>query len=91
MITLKKENATAFNTSNFTYELQEPFKYITLVSSDKNVVAMANFDVVDVAKNVNFGKAGKWKDHFTNQEITLSSPTTNITLTPGEYRLYINY
>lgn len=89
MITLKKENAV-FNTTDFTYELEEPFKYITLLSSGKNVVSMANFDVVDVEKNVNFGKAGKWKDYFTNQEITTSSPTEKITLAPGEYRLYFS-
>lgn len=89
MIRLKKENAV-FNTTDFTYELEEPFKYITLVSPDKNVVAMANFDVVSTTKNVNFGKAGKWKDYFTNQEITVSSSTENISLSPGEYRLYFS-
>ena len=86
MITLKKEN-DVFNTANFTYELNEPFKYITLISPDKNVVAMANFDVVDAVKKVNFDKTGTWIDHFTNREITVSSPIESITLAPGEYRL----
>lgn len=89
MITLKKENAV-FDTGNFTYELKEPFKYVALVSSDKNVVAMANFDVVDVAKEVNFGRTGTWTDYFTGQKLTTSSPTGKIILAPGEYRLYFS-
>ena len=89
MITLKKENEV-FNTTTYTCELKEPFKYITLISSNKNVVAMANFDVVSAQKNINFGKTGKWKDYFTQQEITVSSPTENVTLNAGEYRLYFS-
>jgi hypothetical protein len=88
MIALKKEN-DPFNTASYTYELKEPFKYISLQSPGKNVVAMANFDVVEATKNINFGKTGQWKDYFTNREITVSSPTTAITLSPGEYRLYL--
>jgi len=89
MITLKKEN-DVFNTSDFTCELKEPFKYITLLSSDKNVVAMANFDVVKTVRNVNFSKTGTWKDYFSGREITVSSPIESITLAPGEYRLFLN-
>lgn len=89
MIALKKEHEV-FNTGDFSYELEEPFKYITLVSSENNVVSMANFDVVEVEKTVHFGKAGKWKDYFTNREITISSPAEKITLAPGEYRLYFS-
>ena len=89
MITLKKENEV-FNTSDFTCELKEPFKYITLLSSDKNVVAMANFDVVEAVRNVNFSKTGQWKDYFSGREITVSSPFENVTLAPGEYKLYFN-
>ena len=90
MIALKKEN-DVFNTQTFTIDLKEPFKTITLSSPNKSVVSMANFDVVEVVKNVNFGQAGQWKDYFTNQELTLTSPTANITLAPGEYRLYIKF
>jgi 1,4-alpha-glucan branching enzyme len=89
MLALKKEREV-FNTSNFVYELQEPFKYITLISPNTNVVAMANFDVVEVEKNVNFSKTGKWKDYFTDKEITVSSSTENVILAPGEYRLYFS-
>ena len=87
MITLKKENEV-FNTSNVIYDLKEPFKYITLQSPDQIIVSMANFDVVEVAKNVNFGQAGHWKDYFSNRQLTITSPTEIITLSPGEYRLY---
>ena len=90
MITLKKENEALFNTSNFTCELKEPFKYITLLSANKSAVAMANFDVVEATRNVNFSNTGLWKDYFSGQEITVSSPIASITLAAGEYRLYFN-
>ena len=88
MIRLKKDNPALFNTQTFTSDLKEPFKYISLSSSNKRVVAMTNFDVVDATKNVYFGETGTWKDHFTNQEITVASPSINITLKPGEYKLF---
>ena len=89
MIALKKDNPR-FTPQNVGYELKEPFKYITLTSSAGNVVAMANFDVVEVTKSVNFGKTGTWRDYFTHAAHTVSSPIQNITLAAGEYRLYIH-
>jgi hypothetical protein len=61
---------------------------MVLKSPDKTAVVMANFDVVPVAKNVNFGAAGNWKEYFTNAEITTTSETESIILNPGEYKLY---
>jgi 1,4-alpha-glucan branching enzyme len=89
MIELHTTNAT-FSTSDYTIDLTANFKYIVLKSSGETVVAMANFDVIPVNKNVNFSKTGKWMDYFTNSEITLSNSIESITLDPGEYRLYFS-
>jgi hypothetical protein len=87
MIALRK-NDPLFSTSDYTADLTHNFKYMVLKSPDKTAVVMANFDVVPVAKNVNFGAAGNWKEHFTNAEITTAAETETVTLAAGEYRLY---
>jgi hypothetical protein len=89
MIALRKENSV-FSTTDYSIDLTSNFKYIVLKSSNETVVAMANFDVVPVTKSVNFSQAGNWKEYFTNAEIATDAATENITLQPGEYRLYFS-
>ena len=87
MIKLRKEKQV-FSTSDYTIDLKNNFKTIVLKSSNETVVAMANFDVVNRTKSVNFTKSGVWYEHFTKTEITINEATKSITLEPGEYRLY---
>jgi len=89
MIDLRKNNPV-FSTSDYTIDLTHHFKTIVLKSASETVVAMANFDVVNKTKNVNFTKAGVWKDYFSGSEITTTTVTESITLSPGEYRLYFS-
>ncbi len=77
-----------FTTSSYSVDLRNNFKYVSLNGNGKWVVSMANFDVAQVTKSVNFGKAAIWRDYFTGNTITTNSATENITLSPGEYRLY---
>jgi 1,4-alpha-glucan branching enzyme len=84
-----RTSETIFSTSDYSIYLTENFKYVVLKSEGKTVVAMANFDVAPLTKAVNFGKNGTWKDCFSNGSITVSATVENITLQPGEYRLYI--
>jgi len=83
-------NRPVFSTSDYTIDLVNNFKTIVLKSTNETVVAMANFDVVSQTKNVNFSKAGTWKEYFSDSKITIGTATANITLAPGEYRLYIS-
>jgi hypothetical protein len=83
-------NSAVFSTSDYTIDLTNHFKTITLKSASETAVAMANFDVVAKTKNVNFTKAGVWKDCFSGSEITTTAATYSITLNPGEYRLYFS-
>ncbi|MDR3217440.1 MAG: alpha-amylase [Dysgonamonadaceae bacterium] len=85
-----RNNKAVFSTADYTIDLTANFKYIVLKSSGETVVAMANFDVIPVSKIVNFSQAGKWKDYFSGDEITISAATENIMLNPGEYRLYFS-
>lgn len=81
-------NESIFTTSSYSVDLRNNFKYVSLSGSGKWAVSMANFDVAQVTKSVNFGKAAIWRDYFTGNTITTTSATENITLSPGEYRLY---
>jgi len=87
MIDLRK-NRPVFSTSDYTIDLTNHFKTVVLKSVNETAVAMANFDVVSRTKNVNFTMTGVWKDYFSESEITTTTDATNITLNPGEYRLY---
>jgi hypothetical protein len=89
MIDLRKNNPV-FSTSDYTIDLVNHFKTIVLQATDETVVAMANFDVTDRSKDVNFTKAGVWKDFFSGEEITTTAATESITLEAGEYRLYFS-
>ena len=78
-----------FSTENYSADLLNNFKYVTLISASKSAVSMANFDVTVLSKSVNFGKSSTWKEYFTGTEITTDSENKTITLLPGEFRLYI--
>ena len=83
-------NREVFSTSDYTIDLVNHFKVITLRSTAETAVAMANFDVAPQTKSVNFTKAGVWKDYFSASEITTTTNPVSITLAPGEYRLYFS-
>ncbi len=88
MFKLRKEE-NYFSTESYSTDISNHFKYVTLLSSNKNVVSMANFDVIVQSKSVYFGKSSTWKEYFTGAEITTNSANETISLLPGEYRLYI--
>ncbi|MDR0799594.1 MAG: alpha-amylase [Dysgonamonadaceae bacterium] len=79
-----------FSTTDFSISLAPNFKYVVLKSAQETVVAMANFDVKEVSKDVNFEKTGNWQEYFTNSTLTTTANTENITLQPGEFRLYFS-
>lgn len=79
-----------FSTSDYDIDLNNQFKQILLKSNSGYVCVIANFDVVPVSATVKFGKTGKWQEHFTKDEINLSSTEQVIELNPGEYRVYIS-
>ena len=83
-------NRPVFATADYTIDLANHFKTIVLKSTNETAVAMANFDVVARNKNVNFSKAGTWREYFSGAEITTGATEESITLAPGEYRLYLS-
>ena len=81
---------TTFYTSDYTIDLANQYKQILLKSSTESICAIANFDVIELTQKVNFGKAGNWQDYFTGNQLNVYDNSIDITLQPGEYRLYIS-
>lgn len=88
MLQLRLQN-TSFITNEYSIDLRNNFKTVLLSGNGKYIVAMANFDVVQLTKSVYFGKEGIWRDYFSENTTITTTQTHNITLLPGEYRLYI--
>ena len=81
---------TTFYTSDYSIDLANQYKQILLKSSTESICAIANFDVTELTQKVNFGKTGNWQDYFTGNQLNVSDNSIDITLQPGEYRLYIS-
>lgn len=90
MIALKKQFPSTFNTNDFNLDVSGLVKRINLNDNigGLDVVILANFDVTTKTVNPNFPTTGSWYDVFTNSTLNVSNPTANISLQPGEYRLY---
>ncbi|MDH3323441.1 MAG: alpha-amylase family glycosyl hydrolase, partial [Flavobacteriaceae bacterium] len=87
LIAFKKEEP-AFQTSDFTLNVNTLVKGIVLRHSSMDVVIIGNFDVT--AKNINpqFTKTGTWYEYYTGSQMNVTNTTAAINLQPGEYRLY---
>ena len=81
---------TTFYTSDYTIDLANQYKQILLKSSTESICAIANFDVTELTQKVNFGKTGNWQDYFTGNQLNVSDNSIDVTLQPGQYRLYIS-
>ena len=90
-----KQNEPVFNGS---YEIHSgsftPVIYIwddnIPISQLKNVVILANFDVIDHNVVPNFPFTGTWYNLMDNTSINVTNTAAPINLQPGEYRIYGN-
>jgi len=84
-----KQTIPAFTSTDFDLNLTGLTKSILLKHADGDVVIVGNFDVIEKSFNVTFSKTGTWYEYFTGEEKSITTNTTqNITLKPGEYKLY---
>ncbi len=87
LIAFKKEQP-AFQTTDFTLNVNTLVKNIVLRHSDMDVVVIGNFDVTTKSVNPNFTKTGTWYEYYTSTQMNVTNPTALVSLQPGEYRLY---
>ena len=85
-----KRNFATFNTRDFDYELQAPFKRIRLRGEDLKVVAVGNFRVVSGNIRANFYETGTWYDYISGDSLIVTDTAMLINLAPGEYRVYLD-
>ena len=60
-------------------------------ASQMNVHVVANFDVIAKGATIEFQHPGAWFDYYSGQAISVSGATHNLTLKPGEYKLFTDY
>lgn len=85
-----RNTSPAFSTDNYTIDVTGPFKQILLKAAAGNACVITNFDAIPVTASVNFGSAGSWKEHFTGASFNATAASQQITLQPGEYRVYLS-
>lgn len=83
-----KTDEPAFETTNYNLYTWDRTKRVNLWHPDMDVVAVGNFDVIQLQMDPNFSKTGKWYEYFTGDSVNVTNVNDLITLAPGEYRLY---
>ncbi|KAF0237566.1 MAG: hypothetical protein FD181_1804 [Prolixibacteraceae bacterium] len=83
-----KQTYEEFTPEIYSYQLNGAVKWYQLANGNNHVFAVGNFDIVQKTANVTFPKTGKWHEFFTRDSLDVNFTSLNITLAPGEYRLY---
>ena len=68
-----------------------PYTMSPADASQMNVQIVANFDVIAKGAAIEFLHPGAWFDYYSGQAISVSGRTHNLTLKPGEYKLFTDY
>jgi len=87
LIKLRK-NYEVFKTTNFTTDFVGSVKRFWLNHSTMNITIVGNFDVVQRTVSPNFQHTGWWYEFFRGDSINVTNTAMQITLQPGEFRLY---
>jgi 1,4-alpha-glucan branching enzyme len=83
-----KKNQPVFNTIDFTLNVGTLTKSILLKHATMDVALAGNFDITSKTITVQFSKTGTWYEYFTGEEKNITNASTEITLNPGEYKLF---
>jgi len=80
-----------FRTGTVTHDLAGGLKWLSVSSGDTSRIMVAgNFGVTPQTGIVTFPAGGNWFDYLNNSVYTVSGTAQNITLQPGEYRVWVN-
>lgn len=77
-----------FSTTNFTLNVSTSVKKINLYHSSMDVFIVGNFGVTELTSAQNFTRTGWWYEFFSGDSIIVTSLTENVTLPPGEFKIY---
>ncbi len=87
LINLKKDYEV-FSTDNFTLTVSASVKKINLIHATMDAYIIGNFGVTQLTANQSFSRTGWWYDYFSGDSVNVTSLTENITLEPGDFRIY---
>jgi hypothetical protein len=92
-----KLNEPIFTTENYTLEVADDFeKKIYLVDDNatgnepKYVIVVGNFGVTSLTTQPFFQETGTWYDVVTETTIDVTDTAMNVTLAPGEFKVYFD-
>lgn len=87
LIDLKK-NHEVFSTTDYSLDLYNATKSITLRGSDMNVVVVGNFGLENYDHEPDWPNTGTWYEFFTQSDLEVNSTDQLVNLNRGEYRIY---
>jgi hypothetical protein len=83
-----KKNEEVFSTDNYSWSLSSPMKRLQLNGTTMSVNILGNFGTTQSAIDPAFPNTGKWYEYFSGDSLIITDPNAQITLSPGDYRLY---
>jgi glycosidase len=83
-----RKNLPVFSTTNYSWSLASTTKRLQLTGSGTSINILGNFGVSETTIVPAFQQTGKWYEYFTEDSIDVTNVNANITLQPGEFRLY---
>ncbi len=87
LINLKK-NYPAFSSDNFPMSVSGYLKRMWINHSTMNVVIIGNFGVTAGTMQPEFQNTGKWYNYFSGGELNVTNVNMEVSLEPGEFRIY---
>lgn len=88
LIALKKTQAVFDNPTSYAQQLAGAGKSIHLSDATQKVTVIGNFDVTSTSIDPAFQQTGKWYNYLSGDSITVSNVNAQLSLQPGEYRVY---
>jgi hypothetical protein len=83
-----KASHPVFATSDFQISFQDSVKRLHLNHPDMKVTILGNFGIRTSSRAGNFQHTGWWYEYWTGDSVQIQATTSQVTLAPGEYRLY---
>ena len=83
-----KRNYAAFRSNDFTLDVGDSLKIISIDDASMDVRVIGNFSVNKQKIDASFSKIGKWYDYFSGDSLTVTDVHQLIDLDISEYRIY---
>jgi len=83
-----KENYQAFSSGNFSINASGQLKKISITDPSMDITILGNFGVTTGNITPYFQKRGMWYEYFLGDSLNVTDTLAQISLQPGEYRIY---